>query len=80
MQLVQGPSTEGADNGRNSPSRRPATSRPPGKATKRLFPPANPDTKPGGEAGGGSPSSADKKKAAKFRPLLPPKTMKGALC
>ena len=73
--LVQSPSTEGANNGRNSPSRKPAAYRPLGKTTKRPSLPTDPSTTPEGEAGVGGPSSAGKMKATH-----PPKTMKCTLC
>ena len=57
-----------------------AAYRPPGKATKRPSPPADPGITPEGEAGVGGPSSAGMKKAVKSRPPLPPKTMKCTIC
>ena len=75
-----GESKEEADDGRTSPHRNPGAYKPPGKATKRPSPPANPGTTAEGEVGAGSPSKASRKKATQPRPPHPQKTMKCPLC
>ena len=75
-----GESTEGADDRRTSPRRRPAAYKPPGKATKRPSPPANPGITAEGEVGVGSPSKASRKKATQPRPPHQQKTVKCHLC
>ena len=66
-----GESKEGAFDGRTSPRWKLAAYKPPGKATKRPSPPANPGITAEGEVGVGSPSKVSRKKANQTSKMPP---------
>ena len=72
-----GESTEGSNNRRTSPRRRPVAYKPPGKATKRPSPQADPVTTSEEDIVLEGPISLGEKKAA---PSKPPSPLKTKLC